>query len=61
MIVWDCRLISTVAVFTSVCYHRNTVGLVYYAVFLVMQLCEFYRNRTIKNRKINLRITYIVQ
>ena len=31
-----------------------TVGLVCYAVFLVMQLSEFYRNCTIKNRKINV-------
>ena len=40
---------------------RDTVGLVCYAIFLVVRLCEFYRNHTIKNRKINMHITYIAQ
>ena len=44
-------------------YHslRITIGLAYYVVPLVMQLCKFYHNRTIKNCKINMCITYIAQ
>ena len=38
----------------------DTVGLVCYVVFLVMRLCKFYQNHTIKNHKINVHSIYCV-